>query len=192
MASDLRTPTAEVQHQARQVLAFWFDALLPEQWFTKSDGLDREIADLFGGLRDRVLASDAAGWDTDPETLLAAVILLDQFSRNIHRGRAEAFAGDPLAQRLSRLAVERGWDRGMAKEHRQFLYMPFEHAEDAELQALSLRCFAGLEDDILMAYARDHAEVFRKFGRFPGRNQALGRISTPDELDYLSQPDAGW
>lgn len=192
MASDLRTPTAEVQHRAGQVLAFWFDALLPEQWFLKSDGLDREIADLFGPLRDQVLASDAAGWDEDPETLLAAVILLDQFSRNIHRGRAQAFAGDPLAQRLARLAVERGWDERMPREHRQFLYMPFEHAEDADLQALSLRCFAGLEDDNLLAFARDHAEVFHRFGRFPARNAALGRISTPDELDYLSRPGAGW
>lgn len=192
MASDLRTPTAEVQHQARQVLAFWFDALLPEQWFRKAEGLDREIADLFGDLRDCVLASDAAGWVEDPETLLAAVILLDQFSRNIYRGQAEAFAGDPLAQQLASSAVERGWDRRMSKEQRQFLYMPFEHAEDAELQALSLRCFATLGDDELMAYARDHAEVFRRFGRFPGRNEALGRISTPDELDYLNQPGAGW
>jgi len=192
LASDLRTPTAEVQHQARQVLAFWFDALLPEQWFLKSNGVDREIADLFGDLRDTVLARDAAGWDDDPETLLAAVILLDQFSRNIHRGQAEAFAGDALAQRLSGLAIDRGWDRRMAKEHRLFLYMPLEHAEDAELQALSLRCFAALEDEELMAYARDHAETFRRFGRFPGRNEALGRISTPDELDYLSQPGADW
>lgn len=192
MASDLRTPTAEVQHRAGQVLAFWFDALLPEQWFLKSDGLDREIADLFGPLRDQVLASDAAGWDEDPETLLAAVILLDQFSRNIHRGRAEAFAADPLAQRLSRLAVERGWDRRMSKEQRQFLYLPFEHAEDAVLQALSLHCFTSLEDDHLLAYARDHAAVFGRFGRFPARNEALGRISTPDELDYLNQPGAGW
>lgn len=192
MASDLRTPTAEVQHRAGQVLAFWFDALLPEQWFLKSDGLDREIADLFGDLRNRVLASDAAGWDEDPETLLAAVILLDQFSRNIHRGRAEAFAGDRLAQHLARLAVKRQWDLRLPKEQRQFLYLPFEHAEDAELQALSLECFATLEDEVLLAYARDHAAVFHRFGRFPARNEAMGRISTPDELDYLSQPGAGW
>lgn len=192
MASDLRTPTAEVQHRAAQVLAFWFDALLPEQWFLKSAGLDHEIADLFGDLRDRVLASDAAGWDEDPETLLAAVILLDQFSRNIYRGQAEAFAGDRLAQHLAKLAVKRSWDRRLSKEQRQFLYMPFEHAEDAELQALSLRCFASLEDEEPMAYARDHAEVFRRFGRFPARNEVLGRISTPDELDYLSRPGAGW
>ncbi|WP_294329759.1 DUF924 family protein [uncultured Sphingomonas sp.] len=192
MASDLRTPTAEVQHRAGQVLAFWFDALLPEQWFLKSDGLDREIADLFGDLRNSVLASDAAGWDEDPETLLAAIILLDQFSRNIFRGRAEAFAGDLLAQHLARLAVKRHWDRRLSKEQRQFLYLPFEHAENAELQALSLRCFAELQDDELLAYARDHAEVFRRFGRFPARNEALGRISTPGELDYLSRPGAGW
>ncbi len=192
MASDLRTPTAEVQHRAGQVLAFWFDALLPEQWFLKSEGLDREIADLFGPLREKVLASDADGWDEDPETLLAAVILLDQFSRNIHRGRAQAFAGDPLAQRLSRMAVARGWDQRMSKEQRQFLYLPFEHAEDAELQALSVDCFARLKDDELLAYARDHAEVFRRFGRFPSRNAALGRVSTADEIDYLSQPGAGW
>ncbi|OAN67144.1 hypothetical protein A7X12_00500 [Sphingomonas sp. TDK1] len=174
------------------MLAFWFDALLPEQWFLKSDGLDREIADLFGELRDSVLACGAAGWDDDPDTLLAAVILLDQFSRNIHRGKAEAFAGDALAQRLAQAAVARGWDQRMSKEQRLFLYLPFEHAEDPALQVQSLRLFTALGEYEWLAYARDHEEAIRRFGRFPARNEALGRISTPDELDYLSRPGAGW
>ncbi|MHA6719554.1 DUF924 family protein [Sphingomonas sp. RS6] len=192
MQSDLGAPTAEVHAKAREVLAFWFDALMPEQWFAKSDGLDREIATLFGPTRDKVLASGAAGWRDDPLNLLAAVILLDQFSRNIHRDSAEAFAADPLARELAMLALERDWDRDMTPEQRQFLYLPFEHAEDAEMQALSLRCFEALGLEEPLAYAREHAEVIRRFGRFPTRNAALGRISTPEEVEYLSQPGAGW
>ncbi|KTF70174.1 hypothetical protein ATB93_05705 [Sphingomonas sp. WG] len=165
---------------------------MPEQWFSASASVDQEIADLFGADRDAVLATDAEGWDEAPDTLLAAIILLDQFSRNIHRGKAEAFAGDALARRLACHALERGWDTGMTDEQRQFLYLPFEHAEDAEFQALSLRCFEALGLEEPLAYARDHADVFRRFGRFPGRNAALCRISTPEELEYLSQPGAGW
>jgi uncharacterized protein (DUF924 family) len=192
LASDLGAPTAEVHAKAREVLGFWFDGLMPEQWFAKSDALDHEIAALFGATRDKVLASEAAGWQDDPLNLLAAVILLDQFSRNIHRDSAEAFAGDPLARRLALRALECGWDEDMTREQRQFLYLPFEHAEDAETQALSLRCFEALGMEEQLAYAREHADVIRRFGRFPTRNAALGRISTPDELDYLSQPGAGW
>jgi uncharacterized protein (DUF924 family) len=131
-------------------------------------------------------------WRDDPETLLAAVILLDQFSRNIHRGTAEAFAGDRLAQALTCLAIERGWDKGMTLERRSFLYMPLMHAEDPELQTLCLESFdaPGLEDNL--AYARDHADVVARFGRFPTRNAALGRESTAEEREYLSQPGVGW
>ncbi|PVX30901.1 DUF924 family protein [Sphingomonas pokkalii] len=192
MDSDLGAPTREVHEKAREVLAFWFDALMPEQWFSPSASVDQEIADLFGADRDAVLASGAAGWSDTPETLLAAILLLDQFSRNIHRGTAEAFAGDPLARQLACHALERGWDKTMTDEQRQFLYLPFEHAEDAEFQALSLRCFEALGMEVQLAYARDHADVIQRFGRFPTRNAALGRISTPEEIDYLSQPGAGW
>jgi uncharacterized protein (DUF924 family) len=192
LASDLGTAGSEVHAKAGEVLAFWFEALMPEQWFARSDGLDREIGERFEALRVAVLDSEAAGWRDSPETLLAAVILLDQFSRNVHRGTAQAFAADPLAQELASLAVERGWDRDMTPQQRQFLYLPFEHAESRELQAVSLSCFEMLGPGEVLEYARQHAEVIARYGRFPSRNAALGRISTPEEEEYLSRPGAGW
>ena len=192
MASDLGSAASEVHAKAEEVLGFWFDGLMPEQWFAKSEEIDREIGDLFEALRLAVIENKASGWRDNPRTLLAAVILLDQFSRNIHRGTAEAFAADPLAQELAGLAVERGWDRDMTPEQRQFLYLPFEHAESRELQAVSLRCFAALEQEEALEYARQHAEVIDRYGRFPSRNAALGRESTSEEEEYLSRPGAGW
>jgi uncharacterized protein (DUF924 family) len=183
---------SEVHAKAEEVLGFWFDGLMPEQWFAKSDELDREIGERFEGLRLEVLAGRANGWRDDPRTLLAAVILLDQFSRNVHRGTAQAFAADPLAQELASLAVERGWDREMTPQQRQFLYLPFEHAESRELQAVSLSCFETLGPGEVLGYARQHAEVIARYGRFPSRNAALGRVSTPAEEEYLSRPGAGW
>lgn len=174
------------------MLGFWFDLVMPEQRFAKSDSMDSEIRTLFGELRDQVKASNAADWRDEPETLLAAIILLDQFSRNLYRGEAEAFAADPLARALTLLALEKGWEGRFDPERRAFLYMPLMHAEDMALQRLSLERFAepGLEQNL--AFARDHADCIAKFGRFPSRNAALGRESTPEELEYLSQPGAGW
>ena len=174
------------------MLGFWFEGLMPEQHFKHSERVDRAISERFGPLRDLVLGSGAAGWRDDPEALLAAVILLDQFSRNMHRDTAEAFAGDPLALTLVRIALDRGWEKAMPPERRAFLYMPLQHAEDRALQAESLRRFAepGLEANL--AFAREHAAVIERFGRFPTRNMALGRESTPEELEYLKQPGVGW
>lgn len=192
MASDLGAAASEVHVKAEEVLGFWFEGLMPEQWFAKSDELDRMIGERFEALRRVVLESRAAGWRDEPRTLLAAVILLDQFSRNVHRGTPEAFAADPVAQELASLAVERGWDRDMTEAQRQFLYLPFEHAESRELQAVSLSCFAALGQEEALEYARQHAEVIARYGRFPSRNAALGRASTLEEEEYLRQPGAGW
>jgi uncharacterized protein (DUF924 family) len=192
LASDLGTAAAEVHAKAEEVLAFWFETLTREQWFAKSDALDRTIEERFEVLRVDLFESGAAGWRDDPRTLLAAVILLDQFSRNVHRDTPDAFAADPLAQELASLAVERGWDREMTPEQRQFLYLPFEHAEDRELQVVSLSCYEALGEEEALDYARQHAEVIARFGRYPSRNAALGRTSTPEEEEYLSRPGAGW
>lgn len=181
----------DVHAKAREVLGFWF-ALTPEQHFAESPRLDGEIRARFGALRDRVLEAGAQGWRDDPETLLAAIVLLDQFSRNVHRGTAEAFAADPLAQRLALEAIERGWDLEVAKEHRPFIYLPLEHAEDAELQEISVEKFAALGDAESLDYAQHHAEVIARFGRFPSRNAALGRQSTPEERAFLSEGGPGW
>ena len=181
----------DVHASAREVLGFWF-ALTPEQHFAKSAPLDAEIGERFGALRDQVLTSGAEGWRDDPETLLAAIIVLDQFSRNIHRGTAEAFAADKLAQELTLEALDKGWDEGMPAEHKQFLYMPLMHAEDEALQDLCIDKFEALGDKNVLDFAHQHAGAIIRFGRFPTRNAALGRESTELEKEYLSQPDAGW
>ena len=191
MADDLGAASLDVHARAREVLGFWF-ALTPEQHFAKSPKLDAEIGARFGPLRDLVLGTCAAGWRDDPETLLAAIILLDQFSRNIHRGTAQAFAADPLALQLALEAIEKGWDAGMSVEQRQFLYLPLEHAEDMAMQKLSIEKFASLDDDYLLGFAQKHAQVVERFGRFPSRNAALGRESVAEELEFLKEEGAGW
>ena len=145
-----------------------------------------------GGLRDRLLASGAEGWRDDPERNLAAIIALDQFSRNIHRGSGEAYAADDLAVQLTLEAVRAGRDRAMPPERRTFLYMPLMHAEHLGLQRFGIDLFVEAGLDLQVKFGREHAEVIEKFGRFPSRNAALGRTSTPEEVVYLSQPDAGW
>jgi len=191
LAGDLGAATLDVHAKAREVLGFWF-ALTPEQHFATSAKLDAEIKARFGPLRDLVLGSGAAGWRDDPETLLAALILLDQFSRNIHRGTAEAFAADPLALHLTLEAIGKGWDADMDKDRRQFLYLPLEHAEDPAMQALSVEKFGSLGDAYVFDFAKKHAEVIARFGRFPSRNAALGRVSTAEEQAFLGEEGAGW
>lgn len=191
MARDLVGEDPQVHDMTQAVLAFWF-ALTTEQQFAKDAELDRTIASRFGAARDTVLANRAAGWRDDPNTLLAAIILLDQFSRNIHRGSAEAYAADGLAVELTLAAIDRGWDREYPPERRVFLYMPLMHAEDRAVQDLSLAKFTDLGNPENLAFARDHRDVILRYGRFPSRNAALGRRSTPAEEAYLAQPDAGW
>jgi len=192
MGDDLGTAGREVHAAAQRVLAFWFGETPEDKWFAKDAALDRAIGDRFGALRDAVLATGAAGWDGDPDTLLAAIILLDQFSRNIHRGSAEAFAADALALDLTHRALARGWDEKIAPERRAFLYMPLMHAEDSEEQRLSVDCFTRLGNPNNLDFAKAHRAVIDRFGRFPSRNTALGRVSTDAEAAYLSQPGAGW
>lgn len=192
MGDDLGTQPNEVHAAAQAVIAFWLDETPEKKWFAKDAGLDRAIGERFSGLRDAVLASGAAGWDVDPDTLLAAVILLDQFSRNIHRGSGEAFAADALALDLTHRALAKGWDEAIPPERRAFLYMPLMHAEDREEQRLSVDCFTRLGHPDNLEFAKAHRTVIDRFGRFPSRNAALGRVSTEAEQAYLSQPGAGW
>lgn len=192
MAGHLGPGTGEVYDAAEAVLRFWFEEVAPEQRFAKDDALDREIARRFGTMRDDVLASDALGWRSEPDTLLAAIILLDQFSRNMYRGTVRAFEADPLAESLAHEGIDRGWDGELTPERAVFLFMPLMHAEHADAQALSVAKFEALGLPENLKFAREHAEVVARFGRFPTRNAALERTSTPEEEAYLSQPDVGW
>lgn len=190
MKRDLGMTSPEVHRQAREIRDFWLRDTPPERRFARDEALDREIVSRFGALREQVKTDHAEGWRSEPDVLLAAIILLDQFSRNIHRGSGEAFATDALARELARIALDHGWDATMSAVERQFLYMPFMHSEDGNDQALCVRLFAALGDPVPLDFARRHAAQIEEFGRFPQRNAALGRASTPQEIELLSRPDA--
>jgi uncharacterized protein (DUF924 family) len=192
MGGDLVANPREVHDDARTVLDFWFGEVREDRWFARDDALDAAISQRFAGLRDAILAEGAQRWRRDPETLLAAVIVLDQFSRNLFRGEAEAFAADPLALELTRCALSSGWDMLLPVGQRAFLYMPLMHAENSDAQVQSVACFTALGQANNLKYARDHAAAIARFGRFPGRNEALGRTSTADEVAFLANGEGGW
>jgi uncharacterized protein (DUF924 family)/TolB-like protein len=169
------------------VLDFWFGKIGARHWFSKDAGVDGEVRARFLALHEQLVASDAAG-ATGPRPLLAAVIVLDQFSRNAFRDTPRAFAADPLARRLARQAVAQEFDSGLTSEERLFLYLPFEHSEDREDQALSCELIERLGHEDWTRYALAHKVIIDRFGRFPHRNAVLGRTSTTEELALLQEP----
>ena len=169
------------------VLRFWFEEVKEEHWFTRSDDIDAQIRERFQTLHEQLVAQDGPGV-TNPRLLLAAVIVLDQFSRNMFRGTARAYAADSVARRLARTAVEQGFDAAMNKQERLFLYLPFQHSEDREDQALALRLFEQLGDKEWTRYALAHKAIIDRLGRFPHRNAALNRTSTAAEIALLKEP----
>jgi uncharacterized protein (DUF924 family) len=181
--------------QAASVLDFWFagsDAPRDE-WFKKDRAFDAQVAERFGPLIEQALSGGLAAWAHEPNNALAQVIVLDQFTRNVFRDTARAFAGDALALATARGMVARGDDLALPALRRLLVYLPFEHAEDVTTQHESLRLFAALtRADASLAgfedYARRHAAVIDRFGRFPHRNALLGRASTADEIAFLQQP----
>lgn len=169
------------------VLRFWFDELSHADWFKKNDAVDARIRDRFLGLHARLLSEEGHGLAT-PRALLAAAIVLDQFSRNIFRGDARAYAADPIARRIARSVIERGLDATMALQEKRFLYLPFEHSEDVRDQRLSVNLVEPLGDAEMTRYAVAHLAIIDRFGRFPHRNLILGRRSTPEEIEFLKSP----
>src|ERR1700743_631560 len=164
---------------------FWFPERTPDDWFGASPALDETVRIRFGALYTAMRAAPPAFTTLDAQGHLGAVIVFDQFPRNMFRGTAQAFATDPPALALARDAVARGLDADMNAQELQFLYLPFSHSEDAAMQAQAVELFAkpGLEN--ALEYAREHKAVIDRFGRFPYRNRALGRVTTPDEEAFL-------
>lgn len=190
--------------EVRQVLDFWFGAVgsdddgqLRQAWFLKSEAFDQEIAQRFGAHVDAALTGGLQDWERSVLGSLALVLLLDQFTRNMFRQQARAFAGDARALELSLVLLDGGRAQALPSLQRWFLLMPLEHAEDLALQRRCVAAFEALAADDMrltgaLDYARKHLEVIARYGRFPHRNAALGRPSTAEELDYLSQPGAGF
>lgn len=172
------------------ILKFWFDEAGPKRWYKVSSGFDARVRRRFARAVDRHARQLCEGehpWLVEPEAALALVLLFDQFPRNIWRGSGRAFAYDALARHVALDMVEHGFDWVIEPERRDFIYMPFMHAESLEHQDLCIALAASrLEQDSTLHHARKHREVIERFGRFPYRNAALGRDSTPEEGEYLS------
>jgi len=183
---------APVPDEARGVLSFWFEELEPRQWFEKDDALDRHIRDRFLVLYEQLAARGAGDWARTARGALAAVIVLDQFPRNMFRGDGRSFASDALALAVAEQAIGAGLDAAFDATRRKFLYMPFEHSEDAAMQARSVALFAALGDADSLDYALRHKKVIDRFGRFPHRNAPLGRRSTAEEAAFLEQPGSAF
>ena len=170
------------------VLEFWFQRDR-KSWFSKDADFDLDIRARFLPLYELAAGGGLAAWMQEPRSCLALVIVLDQFPRNMFRGSARAFATDAAAREAARTILKRGWDKSYTLDERTFAYLPFEHSENLEDQEQSLRLFEGNAN---LEWARKHYEIVRRFGRFPHRNAALGRASTPEEIAFLGQPGSGF
>ncbi|MBI4920757.1 MAG: DUF924 domain-containing protein [Devosia nanyangense] len=170
----------------RDVLTFWFNDHGRDDWFGGKPEFDAEIAAQFA--KTHAMLAKGAGWHwrSTPEGRLAEIIVLDQFSRQLFRGRPEAFASDGMALVLAQEAVGGGHHNFLPVPQRMFVLLPLMHAESLAVQAESLRLHTAIGNPDLMAYAEGHADCIRRFGRFPRRNTALGRTSTPEELAYMA------
>jgi uncharacterized protein (DUF924 family) len=174
------------------VLAYWFDPLTKPKWFKGGEAFDVEVRERLGRLYEEAAAGALDGWAVETIGLLALVILFDQVPRNIHRGTPRAFATDPQALALARLAVDQGQDEGLTLDQRAFLYLPFEHAEAVAEQERSVALFRALGDADYLDFAIRHQDVIARFGRFPHRNAILGRASTAEELTFLEEPGSSF
>jgi uncharacterized protein (DUF924 family) len=186
-----------------EILDFWFGregeegyGEFREAWFTKDPEFDREVRDRFEGAYEEAAAGRLEHWKDEARSCLALIILLDQFTRNMFRGDPKTYATDDKALEAARHAVEHAYDRELTPYGRLFAYLPFEHSEDLDDQRLSVELFRGLAaemgSDELLGYAMRHLEIIERFGRFPHRNEILGRATTPEEAEFLRGPDSSF
>ncbi len=186
-----------------EILDFWFGCEgeegygeFREAWFTKDPEFDREIRDRFETVYKEAASGELDSWKEEAQSCLALIIVLDQFPRNMFRGDARMYAADELALAAARYALERAYDRELARFQRVFMYLPFEHSEELDDQRLSVELFRGLATEMgskdLLGYAVRHLEIVERFGRFPHRNEILGRRTTPEEAEFLKEPGSSF
>ena len=174
------------------VLQFWFEEIFPKQWWEKSASFDALVKARFGVLLTAAQRCELFAWRATPEGRLAEIIVLDQFARNIHRDQAAAFASDPLALALAQVAVDVHADGALPLEQRAFLYMPFMHSESRLIHALAVALFSAPGMDFNLQFELRHQAIIERFGRYPHRNAVLGRLSTPDEIEFLKTPGSSF
>ena len=181
------------------IYRFWFGEPPGEsraEWFRKDASFDEEIRRRFGDVHAAAARRELDAWRAQPRSMMALVVVLDQFSRNLYRNDARAFAQDAYALEIAKQAVERGNDAALLPVERQFLYLPYEHSEDLADQERGLELLNALEafepTRGCGEWARRHRDIIARFGRFPHRNAALGRASTAEEIEFLKTPGSGF
>jgi uncharacterized protein (DUF924 family) len=189
-------------HSPAELLAFWFSDQVRPRWFAKDPAFDELIRNRFAASAAAAAAGALDGWTAEPESCLALVLLLDQVPRYIHRGSPRAFAADAKARQIAELAVARDFDTRTPLDRRFFFYMPFQHSEGPADQRRCVALFrrwaeahGGRDREWVaesMRYVLRHQEIIERFGRFPHRNQILGRESTPAEIEFLAGPDTAF
>ncbi|MBO6784797.1 MAG: DUF924 domain-containing protein [Alphaproteobacteria bacterium] len=183
---------------ADEVLAFWFDEAGRDAWFEKDEAFDETVRARFGEACHAARDGKLETWVESPRGCLALIILIDQFSRNIHRDSPLAWSADIHALALTKLAIDKGYDQKLGHAHRMFLYMPLMHSENLADQELSVEMFERLAQDgaengeTTVEFAERHRDIVARFGRFPHRNETLGRESTPEEEEFLKEPDSSF
>ena len=187
----------------QEILDFWFGregeegyGEFREAWFTKDPEFDREIRDRFEPIYEEAAAGGLDHWKSEARSCLALILVLDQFPRNMYRGDPRMYAADGKAREAARYAVEHAYDRELSPYERLFAYLPFEHSEELDDQRLSVELFRGLATEMgsedLLGYAVRHLEIVEQFGRFPHRNETLGRRTTPEEAEFLRGRDSSF
>jgi uncharacterized protein (DUF924 family) len=176
----------------KQILEFWFAELEPAQWWVKDSQLDRLITEKFLTLHESAVRCELYEWRDHAQGRLAEIIILDQFSRNMFRGSPLAFASDPMALALAQEAIAANAGSDLSPQERTFLYMPFMHSESLKIHVVAVELFEknGLQANL--DYEIEHMAIIEKFGRYPHRNEVLGRESTAEERAFLQQPGSGF
>lgn len=177
---------------AADILGFWFTDTDPEQWFKKDDAFDAVLQDKFEPTLGKALAGKLDGWADTLDGCLALIIVLDQFTRNIHRDTPRAFAGDEMALALALRCIDRGYLETPDTNYRHFMLMPLMHSEDLSIQDMSLPLFEKHTQPRTLDFAQRHRDIVAKFGRFPHRNAILGRPSSSAETEFLTQPGSSF
>ncbi len=178
----------------QEILHFWFEETEPSLWFQQNEQFDSLVRDRFQMTWNMAREGLCDSWNRDADGCLALCIILDQFPRNMFRGRPEAFSTDKKALLIAKYAVSKGFDQVLPPVRRRFIYLTYEHSELLSDQKKAVELFSKMKKDDPMGYeyAQRHFRVIEKFGRFPHRNAVLGRENTPEEQEYLAQPGAGF
>jgi len=176
----------------RQIINFWFEEIEPASWWKKDDEFDALLVERFSEIHTRANRCELFEWRKEAAGRLAEIIVLDQFSRNMFRGSALAFACDPMALALAQEAVACGSDQALSPQQRSFLYMPYMHSESLQIHEIAVELFRDNGAGNHLEFELSHKKIIEKFGRYPHRNEILGRQSTAEEIEFLQRPGSSF